>query len=58
MGLFDRAQGEVRIEFQALFALMASDQWDLCIRWAPRGGALVGEYAFSEERLQDTAGIG
>jgi hypothetical protein len=57
MRLFDRAQGEVRIDFPALFALMAGDQWHLCIRWAPRGGALVGKYASSEERLQDTAGI-
>ena len=30
--LFYRLQGALQIDFQTLFALMAGDQWDLCIR--------------------------
>jgi hypothetical protein len=30
--LFHRIQGGLQIDFQTLLALMAGDQWDLCIR--------------------------
>jgi hypothetical protein len=54
---FHRIHEEVQIDFQA-FLLEWPAISGICACDRPRAvWALVGEYGFSEERLQDTAGI-
>lgn len=54
IGLLDRVECEVLIEFQALFALMAGDELNLRIRQAARGQ--IGDHLMTEQMRVDCLG--
>jgi hypothetical protein len=54
IGLLDRVECEALKEFQALFALMAGDELNLCIRQAARGQ--IGDHLITEQMRVDCLG--